>query len=340
MTDTIDVLITVPISEDIVKQLEAISSDIRIRLHPAEKERDIPNRAWQNAEVVLANFFLPPTTLNTRIKWVHSIFSGVDNLLEHPYLQNHPEVILSNSGGIHAAKIGEFVIGMILALGHRLPGMFMAQQKKEWPNDKFSRFMAKELNESTVGILGYGRIGREIARLCKSFGATVLATKRNVRHPEDRRYTLPGTGDPEGDLADRLYPPEATAFMVKECDFVVITLPLTDNTKMLFDEKIIHAMKPESFLINVGRGGIVDEAALAEALNAGRIGGAASDVFASEPLPASSPLWTAKNFILSPHISGNMRDYTQKASAIFEENLRRYIDNKPLMNVINRELGY
>lgn len=340
MKKQVDVLVTIDFDQAILDRFQAISSDIHLRVHPAEKERDIPNRAWQNAEAVFTDFFLPSLTLNTKIKWIHSFFSGVDNLLQSPYLQAHPDVVLTNSSGIHAAKIGEWVVGMMLTMAHHVPALIWHQSNAKWPEDRYTSLLPQELSTSTVGILGYGRIGREIARLCKAFGANVLATKRDVRQPENEGYTLPGKGDPDGNLADRLYPPQATAFMIKDCDFVVITLPLTDETHHFFDERLFKAMKSNAFLINIGRGGIVKEDVLLDALNNGKIGGAVFDVFEQEPLPPESPLWKAKNLIISPHVSGNMLDYQKKAAAIFEENLRRYLEDRPLINVVNRELGY
>jgi phosphoglycerate dehydrogenase-like enzyme len=341
VSKTINALVTIKFKQAILDRFQAVSSDINLRVHPAEKERDIPNRAWQNTDVLFTDFFLPALTLNTKIKWVHSYFAGVDNLLQHPYLQANPEIVLTNSSGIHAAKIGEWVVGMMLTMGHHVPKLIAHQAKAEWPEDRYSNLLPQQLNASTVGILGYGQIGREIARLCKTFGATVLATKRNLRQPIDENgYTLPGKGDPEGELADRLYPPEATAFMIKECDYVVITLPLTPTTRDFFDEKLFAAMQKHAVLINIGRGGIVKEDVLLDVLNTEQIGGAVFDVFAQEPLPADSPLWKAKNMIISPHVSGNMPDYQDKAAAIFEENLRRYVDGETLLNVVDRELGY
>ncbi|PJF43721.1 MAG: hypothetical protein CUN55_07610, partial [Phototrophicales bacterium] len=310
------------------------------KVFDAEKEKDIPNKAWTNAEIIFTGGFLPPTTINTNVKWIHSIFSGVENILKDPFMLANPQIILTNSGGIHAAKIGEYVIGMMLALGHRIPLLLQHQARQEWSDQRYSLFMAQELGQSTVGILGYGRIGQEIARLCKAFGATVLATKRDVRHPTDERYHIEGRGDPAAEMVDRLYPPEATGFMIKECDFVVITLPLTDQTRGFFGEQLIQKMKSTAFLINVGRGGIVDEVALAKALQEGRLGGAAFDVFEHEPLPVDSPLWKAPNIIISPHISGNMVNYTKRAADIFIENLQRYLHGQPLLNVVNREKGY
>lgn len=340
MSETINVLITHKLSDEQLDSFRAVSPAVKVRVYPARKAKDIPHRAWAQADVVYTTTWLPPATLETPIKWVHSHFAGVDHLLNDPFVKANPDLVITTSSGIHVSKIGEYVVGMILALGHHIPTMLEHQGRAEWSEERYRIFLPQELSKSTVGILGYGRLGREIARLCKCFGATILATKRDVMHPQDDGYTLPGTGDPDCELVDRLYPPEATAFMLKECDFVVITLPLTTSTRHMFNEDMIKAMKQQSYLINVGRGDIVDEAALLEALQTGRIAGAAFDVFAEEPLPSDHPLWKAPNTIISPHISGNMRDYREKAGAVFEQNLRRYVDGRPLLNVVNRELGY
>ncbi len=343
MAKTIEVVVTLGtmhLNEAIQDQIRAVSPAIKLRVYEAEKEKDIPNKAWVNADVIFTGAFLPPTTINTDVKWIHSIFSGVENLLQDPFLEANPQIILTNSSGLHSAKIGEYVVGMILALGHRLPLMMQHQTHQDWSDKRYSLFLAQELSRSTVGILGYGRIGREIARLCKAFGATVLATKRDVMHPIDERYNIEGRGDPSAEQVDRLYPPEATGFMIKVCDFVVVTLPLTEQTRGFFGARLMEMMKPTAFLINVGRGGIVDETALAEAMINGQIGGAAFDVFEHEPLPVDSPLWKAPNMIISPHISGNMANYAERAADIFLENLHRYFEGQPLLNIVDRKQGY
>lgn len=338
--DTVHVLITVKFNKDILNRLESISPRLKLHLHPARQFSDVPNRAWKNTEVLYTAHVLPQAGSETRLRWVQSHFAGVDALLKQPFVTEHPNLIITTTRGIHATNMGEYVLGMILSLGHKFPQIMADQRQKEWADDRYERFLPLELRDATVGILGYGSIGREVARLCKSFGATVLATKHNLKELEHKGYRVEGTGDPEGEMFDRLYPPEATAFMVKECDFVVITLPLTDETRNSFGADIIKAMKPTAYLINVGRGGIVNEDALVEALQHGDIAGAAFDVFATEPLPSNHPLWTAPNFIVTPHLSGNMADYNEKAAAVFEENLRRYLEGRPLLNQVNRELGY
>jgi len=219
--------------------------------------------------------------------------------------------------------------------------MLRYQQMAEWPADRFSVLRPRELRGSTLGILGYGSLGRELARVAQAFGMKILATKRDVMRPAIvNEYLVPGTGDPEGTLVERLYPSEATKSMVALCDFVVITLPLTAKTRGLVNQDVLSAMKKTAVLINVGRGGLVDEEALIKALQSGQIAGAGLDVFAQEPLPASSPLWKLDNVIISPHIAGNTDHYNESAAEVFLQNLERYLNNRDLLNRVDRKREY
>jgi phosphoglycerate dehydrogenase-like enzyme len=236
--------------------------------------------------------------------------------------------------------MAEFALAMILALGHRLPEINAQQNRSEWPRDHWERFRPQELRTSTVGIIGYGSIGREVARLVRAVGATVLAAKRDAMHPADTGYTIPGLGDPTGDLFNRLYPYQAVRSMLKECDFVVVAAPLTSETRGLIGAAELAAMKPTAFLINMARGGIVDQGALLAALQERRIAGAALDVFSEEPLPSNSPFWKLPNVIVTPHIGGMSMHYNERAIDLFKENLRRYLTGAPLLNRFDPQKGY
>jgi len=228
----------------------------------------------------------------------------------------------------------------MLALGRRLPAMIRDKEAKRWAEDRFERFSPTELHGATVGIVGYGSIGREIARLCRAFGARVLAVKRDLKNLADPGYVIAGLGDPTASLPDRLYPPQALRSMAGECDFVVVTAPLTDETRGLVDRKVLQNMKPTAYLVDISRGGVVDHGALVEALNEKRIAGAALDVYPVEPLPESSPIWEMPNVILSPHVGGASGDYMERAAALFAENLRRYVNDEPLLNRYDPSRGY
>jgi len=250
------------------------------------------------------------------------------------------DILITTASGIHAPNMAQYTLTQILIWANRVPTWFSQQAGGKWPADRWEKFLPDELRGRTLGIVGYGSIGRELARLAQALGMKVLATKRDARHPEDQGYILPGAGDPTGAAADRLYPSEATRSMIGECDYVVNTLPLTDKTHNFFAEELFHAMKPTAFFVNIGRGGTVNEKDLVRALKKGWIAGAGLDVFETEPLPESSPLWKMDNVILTPHVSGFTPEYDERAVDLFTENLRRYLGGKPLLNLVNREIGY
>jgi phosphoglycerate dehydrogenase-like enzyme len=229
---------------------------------------------------------------------------------------------------------------MLLAFSRHLPALSTQQRKAEWPKDRWERFKPRELRTSTVGIVGYGSIGRQVAHLLHEFGATVLATKNDAMHPSDSGYTPKGMGDPNGDLVHRLYPAQAIKSMLKDCDFFVIAVPLSEKTRGLVSAEVLSACKPGAYLVDVSRGGIVDHTALVKALNEHRLGGAALDVFPEEPLPKKSPLWEMQNVIITPHIAGVSAHYDERAMELFAENLSRYIADLPLYNAFDLERGY
>jgi len=191
------------------------------------------------------------------------------------------------------------------------------------------------LRGSTVGIVGYGSVGREVARLLQPFNVRILATKRDVMHPHDIGYMPKGIGDPEGHLFTRLYPPQALKSMLKECDFVVITLPLSPETEDLIGKEELAAMKSTAFLINVSRGRVINTPALLSALQEGKIRGAALDVFSEEPLPPTSPFWKLPNVLITPHVAGNSSHYDERANELFCENIQRYLKGVTLLNRID-----
>jgi phosphoglycerate dehydrogenase-like enzyme len=273
------------------------------------------------------------------LKWVQFHYAGVDFIQETSLLENK-DLKVTTMSGASAVQEGEYILMMLLSLGHKLPDLMLNQYKAEWPADRWERFTPRELEGSTVGLVGYGSIGREVARLLQPFNVKVLAAKRDVKHPADDGFTLNGHGDPGGDYFHRLYPMEALKSMLKECDFVVVTLPLTPSTLGCFGEEEFKAMKPGACLVHVSRGGVVDETALVKALTEKHLAGAAVDVFTQEPLPASHPLWKAPNILITPHVSGFSPRYKERAGELFAENLGRYLRGEPLVNQYNRERFY
>lgn len=339
MDDPIHVLITLPFDERMVEKLNLVSPRIKISVIPTNKVEDIPAEQWQKTEVIYTNRVLPASGIAPRLKWVQFHWAGIDHVADLPLLKSS-EITTTTLSGAACSQVAEYILMMILSLGHRLPEMYSAQRRVEWPRDRWERFSPRELRESTVGIIGYGSIGRQAARLLHAFGAKVLATKRNAMKPEDPDYMVDGMGDPAGDFVHRLYPAQAVRSMLKECDFIVVATPLTPDTQGMINADVLHACKPNAYLVDVSRGGVVDHEALASALKAGKLAGAALDVFPIEPLPPESPLWKLPNVLITPHISGITPFYDERAIDLFAENLRRYIIGLPLYNRFDPEKGY
>ena len=339
MAKNIEVLTTIPFPETVMQKFREITPHLRLTLHPAQKTDEIPVDQWNRTEILYTDLLVPDLNLTPNLRWIQYHYAGTDFVLDTPLMQK-PDLQITSMSGASAIQEGEYILGMLLALGHHLPELFQNQLKHDWPADRWEKFSPKELTNSTVGLVGYGSIGREVARLLQPFGVKVLATKRDAMNPMDNGYTIEGHGDPEGNLFHRLYPMQAVNSMIKECDFVVVLLPLTPETRGSFGEQEIRSMKPGSYLIVASRGGIVDENALLQALNEKTIAGAVMDVFSREPLPVESPLWKLPNVILTPHVSGFSPNYKERAGMMFVENLRRYLHGETLLNRVDPDRSY
>jgi phosphoglycerate dehydrogenase-like enzyme len=265
-------------------------------------------------------------------------YAGVDRLPETPLWRS--DVAVTTSSGIHAPNIAEYVLAMMLAFAHRLPLMLAYQARAEWPSQRWQKFAVPELRQATVGVIGYGSIGREVGRLAHAFGMRVLGLRRAVGVDQPPEYELPELAGRPGAEPDLMLTPDRLAEMLAASDYVVLALPHTPATHHFIDEAALRAMKPSALLVNIGRGALVDEVALVRALREGWIAGAALDVFEQEPLPADSPLWKMDNVIISPHIAGFTPRYDERAAALFAENLHRYLAGEPLLNQVERGRGY
>ncbi len=339
MAKKIEVLTTIPFPENVMQRLKEVSPHLKLTLHPAQKVEEIPADQWKDAEILYTDLLVPDPALVPNLRWIQYHYAGIDFLLGNPLLKKS-DLIITSMSGASAIQEGEYILSMMLAMSRRLPDLFQNQLRSEWPNDRWERFSPFELSGTTVGLIGYGSIGREVARLLQPFGVKILAIKRDVMHPVDVGYTIEGHGDPEGNLFHRLYPVQALKSMVGECDFIIVTLPLTDQTRGLIGADELKAFKQGSHLIVVSRGGIVDEAAVTEALIDKHLAGAALDVFSKEPLPAESPLWKVPNLILTPHVSGFSAKYKERAGMMFAENLDRYLHGEPMLNKFDPERSY
>ena len=334
--ERIFVTVAIDFSDEIIAELREISP----RLHVERHFPRVPSEIIARTEVLYTTRYYPEPEQAPKLRWLQMNSAGMNHALNNRIVQAE-DIAVTSSSGIHATNMAHYCLMMMLMFNYKMRMAFALQNKAEWPENASEMFSPVDMDKQTVGIVGYGSIGRELARLCAAIGMTVLASKRDLSNTaEVNAFALPGAGDPSGNIPDRIYPAETVASMAKDCDFLVVTAPHTAATEHLVDEDVLAAMKETGVLVNVARGAIVDEKALITALSSGVIAGAALDVFEEEPLPTSSPLWNLENVIMTPHISGFTRDYHEKAARVFKENLRRYLDNRPLLNQLDRAAGY
>jgi len=261
------------------------------------------------------------TEIAPALKWVQVYGAGVDYLAKTSLLQHG--VTMTNSSGVNSPPIAEFCLGLMLMNAKNMVKRMAAQRERRWV-----RYANGELGGATLGIIGPGRIGGEVARRAKAFDMRILAARRS--------YTLGQTLN----NIDEVYPTDRLREMLGQCDYVVVAVSLTQETRHMIGKAEFQAMKPGAFFINVARGPVVDETALLEAIKSGPLGGAGLDVFEQEPLPRESEFWGLENVILTPHNSGGIRDHAKRATELFCQNLRRYIDGEPLDNAIDPAKGY
>lgn len=340
LTDCRDILITAPYPADRGARARQLAPSLQVELWPAHARGVVPPERWRDVDVLYTSFAtpLPRPEEAPRLRWVQLYSAGPDAIIDHPLYQS--SVVFTTASGVHAINMAEHVLAMMLAWFHRLPLQSEWQRQGRWPSAaERPQLAAEELRGKTIGIVGYGSIGRQVARLATGFGMRIVAMQRGSDH-RDRGFLFAGVGDPEGQLPDRFFAPQQLHDLLRESDVVVLVAPLTAQTRGMMDAAAFRAMKPTAFLVNIARGHLCDEAALARALAEKQIAGAALDVFQQEPLPSDNPLWQLPNVLISPHTACLTPDYETRAAAIFEENLRHYLKGEPLSNVIDKTRGY
>jgi phosphoglycerate dehydrogenase-like enzyme len=321
------------------RQLQASLPDVRVLFYPAQTAAEIPPEVWQSCNILYTERTLPDPLLAPALKWIQFHYAGIDYAASAPILRK-PGLRVTTLSGVPSLPMGEYALLMILSLGHRMLELNKNQDKALWPENRFEVLAPKELRHSTVGIIGYGSSGRQIARLVKSFGGAVLAAKQVPAQPKDTGYFQKGTGDPTGRYADQIFPTAQLRIMLAQCDFVVVSVPLTSETRNMISTDEIFAMKRGAYLIDISRGGVVDHEALYVALENGQIAGAALDVFPVEPLPPNHGIWKHPNVIITPHLSGYTPYYWQDATSLFQENIARYLAGRRLLNHFQLQRGY
>jgi phosphoglycerate dehydrogenase-like enzyme len=256
-----------------------------------------------------------------RVEWVHSRAAGLDGLL-FPALVESP-VTLTNGRGVFSQSLGEFAVAAALYFAKDFHRMIRSQEAGRW-----DPFDVEEVRGQTMGIVGYGDIGRACASRAQALGMKVLALRRRPELSAHDRYVTAMFG------FDRLQE------MLPQCDYVVAAAPLTPETRHIIGEAAFSAMKNTAVVMNIGRGPVIDEAALIRALESGRIRGAALDVFEVEPLPADSPLYKLRNVLLSPHCADHTSDWLEQAMQFFIAQFVRFASGEPLLNVVDKKAGY
>ena len=303
--------------EELPKETTLAVGNSRVAFERAAPEADVLFNWSTGRDLVRQVFDMAP-----HLKWVHSRSAGLDNLLFPELVES--SVPLTNGRGVFSASLGEFALGAILYFAKDFRRMIRNQMAGRW-----EQFDVHEISGQTVGIVGYGDIGRAAATRARAMGMRILALKRHGAPV----YNV----DP---LVDRVYYPEQLCEMIALCDYIVVATPLTAETRSMIGEKEFAAMKPEAVVINVGRGPVIDEPAMLRALKDGRIKGAGLDVFTEEPLPEGHPFYKMENVLLSPHCADHTMDWLDQAMRFFIENFRRYSQGEPLRNVVNKKLGY
>jgi phosphoglycerate dehydrogenase-like enzyme len=283
---------------------------------------------------VLCSFSIPDDwqQLAPYLRWLQYPGAGVDGLRVSGLLDKKSPVVVTTATGIHAVTICEYVFGSMLMFNWNWAQMVRLQNKHIWAKSAgWYNLGGRELAGQTLGIVGMGSIGRRIAQMGRAFGMQVLGIRRS--------FTDAGPHSQDPDL-DQSYPPQDLLTLLSKADYVVLAVPLTAETERLIGEAELRVMKPDAYLVNIARGGVVDEQALIKALRQGWIAGAGLDVTEVEPLPTESPLYSMPNVILTPHVAGVSVHYEKRLAELFADNLRRYRAGEALVNRFDPTRGY
>lgn len=280
-----------------------------------------------DSEILVAWSIRPEQVIaSPKLRWIHSPAAAVHQLM-FPELINS-QITLTNAREVHGPVVAEHVIALIFALAKKIPGSVHLQQKHVWGQqilwDELPR--VREVAGATLGLLGLGSIGRAVVKKTKALGMRVIAVREHPGKGSEGADVVLGTAQ-----IDELF---------RQSDYVVLAAPVTDNTKAIANAERFAVMKAGACLINVGRGQLVDEGALALVLREGKVGGAALDVFPKEPLAADSPLWDLPNLLITPHTAALTDKLWERHYALFSENLRRYLAGESLLAVVDKKKGY
>jgi phosphoglycerate dehydrogenase-like enzyme len=327
----IRILIDVPLPDAAVRRLAALRGVATQTAPPHPREWDLADELLHEVEILLCR--MPPRNLRrmTALKLVQLTSVGYEHL--RPFNLADAPFRVCNARGIFDTAIGEWCLAMMVNLARELPRMVRNQERAHW--ERGERF-TREVRGRTVGLWGYGGIGREAARLAAALGMTVHAMTRAGVRSRPNIYVQPGTGDPDGVLPARVFVAGQEREFLSGLDFLILALPHTRQSDGLIGEEELRALPRTAFILNPARGPIIQEKALLKALGEGWIAGAALDTHFAYPLPPEHPLWRFGNVILTPHVSGSDRskDFPARMADLFEQNVTRYLEGRPLLNEV------
>lgn len=311
----------------------------RVHFVLAESEEEV--RAALPEATILFAYHVPDIipAQTPHLRWIQLPSAGVNSLLTLPVW--HSDIVITSARGTHAVPVSEHFFALLLALVRGLPTVIRDQQRRVWQHD----LSPGEVRGKTLGLVGWGKIGEQVAYLASAFGMRVVGTRRSAETRQEvarpvSAYSDPPFLEPLHLTPDAVYPSSDLQTVLRQSDVVLVLAPLTPETRGLIGEAEFAAMRPGTLFFNLGRGAVVDQAALIQALRAGNPVGAGLDVFEEEPLPTDSPLWSMPNVIVSPHLGGNGSETAERTARLFLLNLARFLAGRPLLNVVERSSGY
>ena len=319
-----------------------------------ELSQQVPKQLWQSATILVTLYLVPEPEEAPKLELIHLVSAG-SNQLQDTRIYKETDITITTSSGIHGPQIAEWVIMTALVQSHGYNQLHELQKKHQWGDKRSAEPKYNKVRDwvgQRIGILGYGSIGRQVGKVAKAMGMEVLAFTATPKDtPEKKRdhgFIVPGTGDVEGDIPVEWYSglekENLHNFLKQDLDWLVVAVPLTDQTRHFLSEAEFKVLsqdgKKPAYVTNIARGPIIDQPALIAALKDGTLSGAALDVTDPEPLPEDSELWGLENVIVTPHVSGNGVDYTERTFKVLEQNLEHREHGEKLINVVRRSRGY
>lgn len=321
-------------SEDDLRRLRALVPDLDV---VQTRTADADTLDGHEVDILVSEPVPKQLSRWPRLRWVQLISAGANQILNHPIRDTG--IGVTTASGLHGVPMAQYVTCTWLMMAHRMQDQLQFKPSRTWP-DRVA-LTGRQVRGLTAGLIGYGSIGRECARQLHGLGMRIVCLKRDPSRKADDGYNAwPETGDPQGRLPDAWYGPSQLREMLERCDLVVVTAPATHGTRGMIGKRELAAMRRDARLIIISRGGIVEEAALAEALRERQLAEAVVDCFVGEPIPPTHPFFDVPNLIMTPHMSGISDSFWPAFVSLVSENLRRFRDGQPLLNLTNHELGY